>query len=149
MTINSHLGSEPPSWTVKDVRPLSPSSQAVSWRSLSGLLGEDKILLWAPGLISTLAREGVNSWHPAAAHFMRMSLPCTWEPLLFLLLQVTDGPSVLLVSAVASTVTLGTAKVTKDAPVIFFCFLFLLACSEGFYCYNYSKWSSLVTRVPG
>lgn len=54
-------------------------------------------------------------------------------------LAAGDGPSVLPVSAVASTVTLGTAKVTKDAPVIFFCLLFLLPRSEGFYCYNYSK----------
>lgn len=52
-------------------------------------------------------------------------------------LAVGDRPSVLPVSVIAFPVTLGTAEVTKDAPVIFFCFPFLLPYSEGLYCYDF------------
>lgn len=46
----------------------------------------------------------------------------------------TMAPHVI---AIASTVTLRPAEETKDAPVKFFCFHFLLHYSEGFYCYTF------------
>lgn len=90
VTVKSLFGSQLPWWNFWDTRPLPTFPQAVSWHSSSALLGANKILLWALGLISAQPQKVLTAAALPVAHLIRIPLPRRCAPLLLLLLGVMD-----------------------------------------------------------